>query len=607
MRRLRPPKTAPTNLLTRLRTALNAHPTSTNTTEHPLTLVDDALSETSEDHLRVSILTLAATSLPQRDPSIIDPLLERANSLPRGQKQRVYNAAVSSIARDRTRGDRTDRALAIVERMRGDGVKPSNYTIQHVFAAARGETSGVDHLLDILSEQMRKGLRPSRAAFDSLLAAAPLDDDDNHASSSDAPPPPASSAQPRLPLLLQVLDACSLRPNGTTIRGLARLARSTDDVRSLEPLLHSLPHKPRSNLLYEGLLPAAHAKVDPIAAAEVKLMRGGAPFTSDAEWRGLLWACASHSNGHGSALVLLEAMWAKGKRADERTARRLLHAAGEGVARGEAGALQLLLALRNAMFGDGFDYSVSAQRSGKGKRRSETAEHEAVRVLTRASWVAGLEPASVLVEQALQRLEAADVRARPRMVGACAYLNAAEMDFDAALSLLASPPSGTVSPLGEGPYLALLSAVRKPEHIEHAVSALRLMLSSGVVPTLRTRIAVARMAARVQRAPRDPHTERAQHAPGYAPLPGSSSFWRPTGVQLPWDSLFDALRREEGPEKGAGAVSREVAPSKEYIEAAADLVLDARTAALLERIATLMKASGDGGAMASLLSEAKRL
>ena len=52
--------------------------------------------------------------------------------------------------------------------------------------------------------------------------------------------------------------------------------------------------------------------------------------------------------------------------------------------------------------------------------------------------VAGLEPASVLVEQALQRLEAADVRARPRMVGACAYLNAAEMDFDAALSLLAS-------------------------------------------------------------------------------------------------------------------------------------------------------------------------
>ena len=52
---------------------------------------------------------------------------------------------------------------------------------------------------------------------------------------------------------------------------------------------------------------------------------------------------------------------------------------------------------------------------------------------------------------------------------------------------------------------------------------------------------------------------------------------------------------------------KEVAPSKEYIEAAADLVLDARTAALLERIATLMKASGDGGAMASLLSEAKRL
>ena len=52
--------------------------------------------------------------------------------------------------------------------------------------------------------------------------------------------------------------------------------------------------------------------------------------------------------------------------------------------------------------------------------------------------------------------------------------------------------------VSNGLLSSLMVAVTRPDDIPHAVSALRLMFSAGIAPTLRTRIAVARMAARVQ-------------------------------------------------------------------------------------------------------------
>lgn len=53
------------------------------------------------------------------------------------------------------------------------------------------------------------------------------------------------------------------------------------------------------------------------------------------------------------ATELLRLVWQRDLSVDERSARRLLHAAGEAAARKDEGATQLLQELRDAMFGDG--------------------------------------------------------------------------------------------------------------------------------------------------------------------------------------------------------------------------------------------------------------
>ena len=81
-------------------------------------------------------------------------------------------------------------------------------------------------------------------------------------------------------------------------------------------------------------------------------------------------------------------------------------------------------------------------------------------------------------------------------------VHAAEGDFEAALRVasgVASMTDGTNPHAVEGAYLAVVAAVSRPAEIDHAVAALRGMLHAGVAPTLRTRVAIARMAARSQR------------------------------------------------------------------------------------------------------------
>ena len=592
MRRARQPGAA---LLARLRLTIAQQPSQL---EHVDRALKEAEGQSSGEHLETSVLALAAS---QWDPAQLDALLDRAKNLPRG-RQRVYNSAIATVARDHE-PRRTERAVALLQRMRDDNIKPSNLSLQHVFEAARGEATGVDQLLEILSEQMRHGLRPSRAVFDSLLRATPTE------------ATPSASPSGRLPLLLQVLDACSMRASGETARELARLSSSANDVAALEPLLATLPTARRRALDDEGLLLAVKARhVDPEAAVSAALARGREP--SRREFRALLWACAA-VDAHECCAILLESMWSRGLRADERTARRLLHVAGEGAGRGEAGALELLDTLRAALFGEGTaSKGPLVQRSGA--RRSAAAEHEIVRTLARATWRAGLGDATSVKEVAMARLEAVGVPPRPKLLATLAHLIALDGDFKAALRLLASPPTvaaGSGSDgrqLGaagaavagvrhEGAYLAVISAVRASDEIEHVIGALHLMLRQGVAPTLRTRIALARMAARVQGSvagAHQAHPTRAGHVSA-PPLPGTARFWQP--LPLPWDALFDALRREEGAAAATQPTADEVRAAQ--VAAAADLVIDARAAALLEQISAIMRASSDGGALATLLKE----
>lgn len=165
----------------------------------------------------------------------------------------------------------------------------------------------------------------------------------------------------------------------------------------------------------------------------------------------------------------------------------------------------------------------------------------------------------------------------------------------------------------ETPYLALIGAVRSPAHLEHAVAALRLMLGAAVPPTLRTRVALLRMASRAQHQRNSAGSERARTArpaaeggaqggahtvDGPAPptyLPGAHRFWShlPTELQ-PTLSALDAVGREAGEDDGTGGVAL-----------AADLLLGARMGALLGRINVLAADSGacSTGTLASLVIE----
>ena len=314
---------------------------------------------------------------------------------------------------------------------------------------------------------------------------------------------------------------------------------------------------------------------------------------------------------------------------DERTARRLLHLAGEGASRSEPAALSLLTALKTALVGSG--ETAGAQRGRKGgQRRTAYAEHETARILARSEWRAGVLSPTAAQAQAMRWLERTGVPPREKLVATCVYLHAASGDFAAALRLLREPPEPTRRRVqqSENAYLALLSAVAEPGAAEHAVVALQLMVSAGVRPSLRTRVAFMRMAARIQQTRANASaTVRARrvapHAPAGAYVPGTARFWEGGGAATaPLVPLLEALRAEmrssdegsagEANEEeetdaearakidfGGGAVTagdeEDGAMQDAAVAAAAALVLDTRTAALLERIDKLMSPVGSGG------------
>ena len=169
----------------------------------------------------------------------LQEVIARARPLSHG-RQRVYNAVVSAFAHNRHAEGRVERVLSLIEQMKREGVRPSSFTLQHVFIAARGESTSSEDLLDLMVSQMRQGLRPSRAVFDRLLEACPLP------ASSDVQGP--NRLPVPVPVLLQVMSLCQFKPSGTTVRALLSRVRSPVDLTALRPVLVRLPPMQRRAL-----------------------------------------------------------------------------------------------------------------------------------------------------------------------------------------------------------------------------------------------------------------------------------------------------------------------------------------------------------------------
>lgn len=530
-----------------------------------LAIIDRALTDTDDQQpwLRVSLLSAAVRTLVRADgssSSAVQEVLSRARPLAHG-RHRVFNAATSAFAHDRRADGRVERVLGVIEQMRREGVRPSSFTLQHVFIAARGERSGSEELLQMLAAQMSRGLRPSRAAFDCLLDAC----------TQRTPAPSGAPVPSRLPLLLQVMQLCDITPSGSTVRALLLRVQSPADLAAVEPLLATLPPVQLRSMEVDGSLLAARARANPdqvIEGAIGALRRRSAGLPTSHGYRPLLLECAARGD-HERCLALLEAMWGSGRRADERVARHLMHRAGEGAHLRQPGAHALLTALSAAMF-DGH-HAVSALHASAQRgdlRRGGAAEHEAVRTLARAEWLAGFGRAAEVQSRALRRLRAADVAPLPKLFATCVYMHAAQGDFVTAVQMLEASAAKDASAAADGfgaaaaavhltetPHLALLAAVRRPAEVEHAVGALRLMVTSGVRPTLRTRIALARMADRVQQARGAANVREGLAGVPSPPVPGSARFWEPQ--VLPVDRWLEALRVEARQHSSTGAREEE--------------------------------------------------
>jgi hypothetical protein len=123
--------------------------------------------------------------------------------------------------------------------------------------------------------------------------------------------------------------------------------------------------------------------------------------------------------------------------------------------------------------------------------------------------------------------------------------------------------------------VAVLNSIDRAAHLPDAMAVLRAMAASHVQPTLRTRAALAAMLLRIRSA-----------QPGRAPIPSAEAFWRES--RLGHGELDETLRAFE-----ALGVSR---------AAVADLVLETRTAALLQRIAGLADQRATAAAIPSHLA-----
>jgi len=517
---------------------------------------------------------------------LLQPILEQARGSA-GGGWLAYTAALGVVSRSQA-PDRLERATSLVGQMRADGCKPSQLVLQHLFRAARASEDPMDSMIG----QMKLGTSPKIAAFNSLIGAYVAAAQERRLSGSvlaeiAAKPsasgaggpskgaavsaPGASAAQKAdtasVSLLLSVMSMCKLKPNGATLQQLLALAKTPSDVAALEARhLHpGYTGGARGSHLAHAFL-SAQARVSSRHAAEalMQYLVRREPPPSDASVLAVLRSCCA-AGDPAAAHHIVNMMWERQLPLSDRAARALLLAAGESAAAGHAGADALLDELRSILVGDAGGRG-SVQRGTA--RRGDAAAHELARALAIAEWRAGRASVAAAMEGCLASLRRDGVPPRAVLVGTMAHMHASEGNVPAALRAL-RPPGGVagVAPR-EGGFVAVLNTLRHASQLPDAMALLQAMAQAGAKPTLRTRIALAELVLRVRRSRGGP--------PG---VPSGSQFWRE--ARMPVQELDETLAQFAAHDVDAAAV--------------ADLVLEARCAALLERIARLMsKGQADG-------------
>ena len=501
---------------------------------------------------------------------LVVPMLKRARAESASDAPALFDAAVSGLARSGA-DDRVERARLVVADMRAAEVAPRRSTLRALFRAARG---GPTDPLEILVDELQLGLRPGVNEFTALLCACRT--------------ARGSGAEPRrVPLLLQVMAACQLEGHGAAVQQLLGLVATADDLPPLRALLPpQLPQHTLAPHIRHALL-LAQARVDRPAAVHAvqRALRTGDAPPADAALRAVLVGCCDGGEAR-AALALLRSLWRHGGRMSERTARRVLVAAGEAAGARRAGAVELLDSIRDAMFGE--SRNADSQRR---RRRGAAAEHEATRALAIAEWSSGRLTAAQARDAALERLGQTGVAPRPVLASTLAYMLARDGAMGPAVAILrdyadetaAAPADDAAAPARtDAPFVALLRAVRRREHVEEATASLKLMAAAGIPPSLRARAAVCRLVAQV-------HAARG----GGAALPSSAEFWR----QL--NELPPSLHPTAGELAAAATPGRYGGGAEEEAASAAAMAVDGRAGEILARIDAIVRA--DGAALAAMM------
>ena len=290
----------------------------------------------------------------------------------------------------------------------------------------------------------------------------------------------------------------------------------------------------------------------------------------------VLRSCCSADGDPAAARGILRDLWSRHMRISERSACSLVLAAAESAAADRPGALELLDDLVEGMIGDTHP-RASAQRSTI--RRTDRAAHEAARSLAISEWRAGRASAGEATSYCLSLLADAGVAPRQVLVATVAHMYASEGNVATALQVLEGRTGVGVQATTEGAYIGVLNCLSHTSQLPDAISVMRSMTEAQVLPTLRTRVALAALLLRMR------HTRN-----DGVEVPWVASFWRDTGLTA--EEVNDAVKAFERLDVRASSV--------------ADFVVESKSAALLNKIAKVMDKRTRGTVISSHLAKLLR-
>ena len=281
--------------------------------------------------LHLSLLATAIREVSPRRRDLVAPLLAHGQPLAATAttgRNYLFNAALEAAAVS-PRSDAPSRlreAESVLAEMREAGCAPGQRALRLLFAAARHSHA---QPLELLRAQMERGLPPKLPAFHSMLDAISAShgaaSHETTASHAQTASPQTASLSNRVPLLLEVLRVCQLRPNGRTVELLLPLCRTSAELAQVGNLL---PPRLRQSTHHRSQMLRVLSRVDLGEAARLvlrDLMHNQLPSQSSLR---VLLVSLCRSGNTAVAHHLCESLWRRRLRLSERTALELLGALG---------------------------------------------------------------------------------------------------------------------------------------------------------------------------------------------------------------------------------------------------------------------------------------